>query len=85
MDNLEINYKVQIRAYFTPEQWHLDHHEDNYLLTNQLNSWLEYYINSGFTRDDVENNIGVILKSYNCHNIEPLQFLDVVLNRIFMK
>lgn len=85
MDNLEIKYKIKIRVDFTPEQWHLEHHDDSYLLTNQLNSWLEYYVNSGFSLTDIENNMGVILKSYGSHNSEPLQFLDVVLNRIYMK
>lgn len=85
MDNLEIKYKIKIRAYFTPEEWHVDHLDDNYALTNQLNSWLEYYVNSEFSRPDIENNMGVILKSYGSHNIEPLQFLDAVLNKVFVK
>jgi len=85
MDNLEIKHKIQIRAHFTPEEWHVGHLEDNYALTIQLNIWLEYYVNSGFSRPDIENNMGVILKSYGSHNSEPLQFLDVVLNKVFMK
>jgi hypothetical protein len=83
MNNLEINYKIKIKANFTPEQWCLGYHDDPYVLTNQLNSWLEYYVNSAFSRADIENNIGVILKSYDCHNVEPLQFLVVVLDEIF--
>lgn len=83
MDNLQIKFKIKIKACFTPEQWCIEYRDDLYPIINQLNSWLEYYVNSEFSRPDIENNMSVILKSYGCYNDEPLQFLELVLNKIY--
>lgn len=92
MINLSINRNVTIVADFSADQWCL------YTVTvpkkkidetaKTLNGWLEYYVNSGASRDTVFEGMYKIMQEHSKHGAsdsEPYHFLERVLDEIYAK
>lgn len=90
MINLTVNKTIKIYARFTADEWCLytasleKDHVDR--CANHLNGLLEYYVNSGMVRKDVEGNLHYTMKRIEwcgAYDTEARKFLTTVLNEIY--
>lgn len=90
MHNLTIVIKKDITCNFSADQWGLytntfprDEIED---VANRLNSQLNDYVNSDYTRTETREGMYNFLSKWTCYgayDTEPRAFLDAVLEEIY--
>jgi hypothetical protein len=86
MKNLTVTKKVNIEAYFTREDWGLFDMPNVENVVDGLNRTLEFYVNTGFRRDIIENVMDVHMQAYaqyGAYDTEPRDFLRAVLDKIY--
>lgn len=80
MENLLVDRKVHISAFFDPQQWNLTQKDEE--IADRLNKQLEFYVNCGYLREEVEYNMSVELAKYE-YTASPYGFLNKILDNIF--
>lgn len=89
MKNLEIKKVVQIRAWFTAEEWQLYTSEfpvDSRVAAQALNKELERCVNEGKPLEDTRRFMHSIMRSWGpcgANDSEPRNFLEQVLKQIY--
>ena len=85
MKNILIDRKVRISADFGAEDWELYSNEESDDIAEKLNKSLEFYVNNGYTKKEVYDNMMKIMYSHSkagAADSEPLYFLEKVLNEV---
>jgi hypothetical protein len=87
MRNLHIERKVKIEANFDAEQWELYANEgDAEEAAQKLNESLNFYVNSGYSRETVYEKMYDSMKKlsgYGACDSEPIWFLNKILGVIY--
>jgi hypothetical protein len=86
MKNILIDRKVRISADFDVGDWELYSNEEAEDIAEKLNKSLEFYVNNGYAKKEVYDNMMRIMYSHSkagAADSEPLFFLERVLNEIY--
>lgn len=90
MHNLRIQTVKKVNCNFSADQWELYTHkyerDEIEMVANELNSWIEYYVNAGMDRSSTENNLHQIMRrnsKYGAYDSEPIRFLEHVMAEIY--
>lgn len=89
MLNLEIKLVRNIKCNFTAEQWQLftaSNPEECEMIAHDLNSHLTTLVNLQTNKDMIRKAMHVhmgMYRNYGAIDSEPMDFLDIVLDRIF--
>lgn len=90
MHNLRVRNVKKVDCDFSASQWGLyemkfDRSEIE-MVADELNNWVEYYVNAGMDRPSTELNLHEIMRrnsKYGAFDSEPIRFLEQVLDEIY--
>lgn len=79
MKNLIVEKKVNVTATFDPVEWGTDDQE----IADKLNNRFEFYVNKGYSKEEVLRSMYKVLSQYNLHTDYGLTFLNDIVDFIY--